>query len=111
MVCSLTGCSSSGGSSSPQRGLGGEQDGVQLPGYALRAQSCSGTVQTQFTPGRRSMIEERICICLHSSVQASYNTSSYTFKNYGLSICGLREYVSYLSEHYTVVHTPTVWTT
>lgn len=34
-VSSLTGFSCSGGSSSPQRGHGGEQDGVQLHGYAL----------------------------------------------------------------------------
>lgn len=42
-VYSLTGCPCSGGSSSPQRGHGGEQDGVRLPGYALHKQSCSGT--------------------------------------------------------------------
>lgn len=41
--CSPTGCACSGGPSSTQRGHGGEQDSVQMPGYALHAQSCSGT--------------------------------------------------------------------
>lgn len=94
MVCSLTGCACSGGSSAPQRGLGGEQDGVQLPGYALHTQSCSGTVQTQ------SGITIPVCVDILSPFTSKLVYNSNTFKNLCLSICGLGKCVSCLSEMY-----------
>lgn len=57
-LCSLIGCTCSGGPSSTERRHGGEQDSVQMPGYALHTQSCSGTVHNPFfdtSPAQNNM--------------------------------------------------------